>query len=189
MTPPFVLVTGNPNKLIEARRLAGLDFDSIALDLPEIQSLSYEEVLREKAHEAWRQVTRRNPSHTLPIVVEEAGLGLEALGGFPGPLVKWMLEAAGAETIANTAVALGNPRATATCLLLWTDGEREILAEGRTEGTLVTPGRGTKGFGFDPIFLPDGETQTYGELDGARKDVTSHRGKAWRVLLGKLTEL
>ncbi len=177
--PPFVLVTGNPGKLIEARRLAGLDFDSVAIDLPEIQSLSYEEIVREKAAEAWRRLK-------VPLVVEEAGLGLSALGGFPGPLVKWMLEAAGAEGIARAANALGDPRATATCLLLYTDGDREVLAQGETHGTLVTPGRGASGFGFDPVFRPDRSGLTYGELDGAEKDATSHRGKAWRELLHRL---
>ena len=64
--PPFVLVTGNPGKLAEARRLAGFDFDSVTIDLPEIQSLSYEEIVREKAAEAWRLLGA-------PLVVEEAG--------------------------------------------------------------------------------------------------------------------
>lgn len=178
--PPFVLVTGNPGKLAEARRLAGFDFESVIVDLPEIQSLSYEEIVREKAAEAWRLLGR-------PLVVEEAGLGLSALGGFPGPLVKWMLEAAGAEGIARTGLALGDPRATATCLLLYKDADREILAEGETQGILVAPGRGTNGFGFDPVFVPDGAGGiTYGELDGSEKDATSHRGKAWRELLRRL---
>ncbi|MEP7011656.1 MAG: non-canonical purine NTP pyrophosphatase [Acidobacteriota bacterium] len=177
--PSFVLVTGNPGKLAEARRLAGFDFESVSVDLPEIQSLSYEEIVREKAAEAWRLLGA-------PLVVEEAGLGLSALGGFPGPLVKWMLEAAGAEGIARTAQALGDPRATATCLLLYKDAEREILAEGITHGTLIFPGRGANGFGFDPVFVPDRAGLTYGELDGAEKDATSHRGKAWRELLRRL---
>ncbi|HXU32198.1 MAG TPA: non-canonical purine NTP pyrophosphatase [Thermoanaerobaculia bacterium] len=177
--PPFVLVTGNPGKLAEARRLAGFEFDSVTLDLPEIQSLSYEEIVREKAAEAWRLFKA-------PLVVEEAGLGLSALGGFPGPLVKWMLEAAGPDAIARTAIALGDPRATAACLLLYKDGEHEILAEGETHGTLIAPGRGRNGFGFDPVFVPDGSGLTYGELDGLEKDATSHRGKAWRELLRRL---
>jgi non-canonical purine NTP pyrophosphatase (RdgB/HAM1 family) len=177
--PSFILVTGNPGKMAEARRLAGLDFESVTVDLPEIQSLSYEEIVREKAAEAWRLLGR-------PLVVEEAGLGLLALGGFPGPLVKWMLEAAGAEGIARTGLALGDARATATCLLLYKDHDREILAEGETHGTLIAPGRGSKGFGFDPVFVPDRSGLTYGELEGPEKDATSHRGKAWRELIRRL---
>ena len=172
---PFVLVTGNPGKIAEARTALGTEIEAVEVDLPEIQSLDYREVLRAKAEEAWRRVGR-------PLIVEEAGLDLAALNGFPGPLVKWMLEAVGAEGIARTAAALGETGASARCFLLFKDGEREVVAEGRTKGTLVLPGRGTHGFGWDPVFLPDGAGKTFAELAGAEKDAVSHRGKAWRAL-------
>ena len=177
--PSFVLVTGNRGKIAEARLAVGRELEAVELDLPEIQSLDLLEVLRAKAGEAWRRLGR-------PLVVEEAGLELAALNGFPGPLVKWMLEAVGAEGLASTAAALGNPRATARCALLYKDGDREIVAEGKTEGTLVLPGRGTHGFGWDPVFLPDGETRTFAELTGTEKGAVSHRGKAWREMAGRL---
>jgi non-canonical purine NTP pyrophosphatase (RdgB/HAM1 family) len=176
--PPFTLVTGNPDKRVEAERILGRAVECAAIDLPEPQSLDFFEVVRAKAAEAFRRLGR-------PIVVEEAGLELAAFNGFPGPLVKWMLEAIGAEGIARTALALGEPRAAARCLLLWTDGAREVIGEGTTSGTLVEP-RGSGGFGWDPAFLPDGEERTYGELPGADKDRLSHRGRAWRDLLAKL---
>ena len=175
----FVLVTGNPGKIAEARTALGADLEAVEVDLPEIQSLDYREVLRAKAEEAWRRVGR-------PLIVEEAGLDLAALNGFPGPLVKWMLEAVGAEGIARTAAALGDDRATARCFLLFKDREREIVSDGRTEGSLVLPSRGTYGFGWDPVFLPDGSSQTFAELTGAEKDAVSHRGKAWREMAIKL---
>src|SRR4051812_29297309 len=99
---PFVLVTGNAGKIAEARLAMGTDLEAVEVDLPEIQSLDYLEVLRAKAAEAWRHVGR-------PLVVEEAGLDLAALNGFPGPLVKWMLQAVGAEGLSRTAVSLGTP--------------------------------------------------------------------------------
>lgn len=177
---PFVLVTGNPGKIAEARLALGDGLETVLADLPEIQSLDYLEVLRAKADEAWRQVGR-------PLVVEEAGLDLAALNGFPGPLIKWMLEAVGAEGLARTAASLGDLRATSRCFLLYKDGDRELIAEGRTEGTLVLPGRGTHGFGWDPVFLPDGTAQTFAERTGAEKGTISHRGKAWREMM-KLLE-
>jgi len=176
---PFVLVTGNPGKIAEARTALGADLETVEIDLPEIQSLDYREVLRAKAEEAWRRIGR-------PLVVEEAGLDLAALNGFPGPLVKWMLGAVGPEGIARTAAALDDVRAAARCFLLYKDGDREIVAEGRTEGVLVLPGRGSHGFGWDPVFLPDGSSLTFAELTGAEKDAVSHRGKAWREMLRKL---
>jgi len=177
--PPFVLVSGNRGKIAEARRVAGPELESVELDLPEIQSLDLLEVLTAKGEEAWRRLGR-------PLVVEEAGLSLAALNGFPGPLVKWMLEAVGATGLARTAAALGDPRATARCALLYKDADRTVVAEGITEGTLVLPPRGPHGFGWDPVFLPEGETRTFGELEGPEKDAVSHRGRAWRALLGKL---
>lgn len=176
---PFVLVTGNPGKLAEARRLAGEGLEAVRLDLPEIQSLDLLEVLRAKADEAWRRLRR-------PLVVEEAGLELGAFNGFPGPLVKWMLDAVGAEGIARAAAGLGEMRATARAALLARWEEGELVAEGAAEGTLVLPGRGTHGFGFDPVFQPDGESRTFGQLTGAEKDAVSHRGRAWRALLAEL---
>jgi XTP/dITP diphosphohydrolase len=176
---PFVLVTGNRGKIAEARLALGMEVEAVEVDLPEIQGLDLVEILQQKAEVAWKIVQR-------PLVVEEAGLDLLALNGFPGPLVKWMLEAVGAEGIAKTAHALGDPRAVARCALLYRDSERTVGAEGSTSGTLALPGRGEHGFGWDPVFLPDGETCTFAELAGKEKDAVSHRGKAWRELMPRL---
>jgi len=175
----FIFVSGNPGKIAEARLAAGADLPAAELDLPEFQSLDMGEVRRGKAAAAWAALRR-------PVVVEEAGLELAAMNGFPGPLVKWMLQAVGAEGIAKTAAALGDTRAVARCLLLYKEGDEEIVAEGITEGTLVHPGRGTHGFGWDPVFLPTGESRTFAELDGLDKLAVSHRGKAWREMIRKL---
>lgn len=176
----FTLVTGNPGKLAEARRLCPLPFDAYELDLPEVQSLSFTEVVRAKGHEAWQRLGR-------PLVVEEAGLELTALNGFPGPLVKWMLQAVGAAGIARTAAALGDDGARARCLLLYRDAGREVLAEGITAGRLVAP-RGGGGFGWDPIFLPEGGERTFGELSDDEKDTVSHRSRAWDDFLRKIQD-
>lgn len=173
-----LLVTGNPGKLAEAQRLCGVEMQAARLDLPEIQSLDIYEVLRAKALQAFHLLHQ-------PVVIDETGLELAALGGFPGCLVKWMLESVGAEGIARTAHALAEPRATARCALLFFDGSQEIAAEGTTDGTIVLPPRGAGGFGWDPIFQPDGSDKTFAELSAPDKDTLSHRGAAWR----RLTEL
>jgi XTP/dITP diphosphohydrolase len=177
--PPLILVTGNRGKLREVRRMVAGDLESIDVDLPEIQSLDLAVVLRAKADAAARHTTR-------PFVVEETGLELAALNGFPGPLVKWMLEALGADGIARLARAAGDVAVRARCRLLYRDGDGDVEAEGSTEGTLVLPGRGERGFGWDPVFLPAGETRTYGELPDGDKDRLSHRGRAWRELARRL---
>jgi XTP/dITP diphosphohydrolase len=175
----FVFVTGNLDKLVEAQRIVGQDLEAVGLELPELQSLDLGEVLRAKSEEAWRRLER-------PLVVEETGLELAALAGFPGPLVKWMLAAVGAEGIARTAHALGETEVLARCGLLYRDAAKTAFAQGVTEGRLVLPPRGERGFGWDPVFLPEGQELTYGELDGEQKDAISHRGRAWRALLAML---
>lgn len=185
--PPFLLVTGNTHKVAEAQRILDRPVDAAPLDLPEIQSLDLVEVLRAKAAEAWSRLGR-------PVVVEESALELEALGGFPGPLVKWMLRAAGADGLARTALALGDDRATAHCALLYKSGPGEgdeVVAHGRVAGRLVHPPRGEGGFGWDPVFVPTpegdaGGGRTAAELDGTEKDAVSHRGRAWRELVRTL---
>lgn len=176
---PFAFVTGNAGKRREAERLLGGTLESLELDLPEIQSADLFTVLRAKGEEAFRRLGR-------PIVVEETGFEIEALNGFPGPLVKWMLEAVGAEGLARTALALDNPRARACCALLVRDPLGSVEAFGYTEGRLVLPARGDQGFGWDPVFEPDGEDKTYGELSSEEKDRLGHRGRAWRALLDVL---
>lgn len=191
---PIAFVTGNRGKLEEVRRIWAaapggppMELEAIALDLPEIQSLDLVEVLRAKAREAHRRLGR-------PVVVDETGLDIEAFGGFPGPLVKWMLESMGPEGMAAAALAAAERKgvtaaATARCAALYLDrDEVELVAEGSEEGTLVLPGRGENGFGWDPVFLPAGGDRTYGELSGEEKDRNGHRGKAWRELARKLRE-
>ncbi len=173
--PRFTLVTGNRNKLIEAERIVGVKLECESVDLPEIQSLDIFEVLRAKGEEAFRRLRR-------PVVVEETGFELAAMGGFPGPLVKWMLDAVGPAGIARTAHALGDTRATARCALIYLDGESERVAEGETRGELVLEPRGDGGFGWDPVFVPEGRSETYAELGSELKDRLGHRGKAWRRL-------
>lgn len=176
---PFVLVTGNQNKLREAERILGYCPASENIDLPEIQSLDLREVVEAKADEAWKRLGR-------PLVVEETGLELAAMNGFPGPLVKWMLEAIGPVGIARTTHALAQPKVTARCLLLYYDGQRRLVGEGATVGELVLEPQGEDGFGWDPIFVPEGKTVTYAQLSGDEKDAIGHRGRAWRHLQEQL---
>lgn len=188
MTPRrLTLVTGNRAKLHEIRRIVAplgtWELEAVALDLPEIQSLDLHEVLEAKAAEAWRRLGR-------PLVVEETGLEIAAWNGFPGPLVKWMLAAMGPEGVARAALAAAEAGAsaavTARCAALHVDGERRVFGEGVEPGRLILPARGGHGFGWDPVFLPEGEAETYGELPDAVKDRRGHRGKAWRSLLANL---
>lgn len=179
MNAAITLVTGNRHKVQEAERILGRPVLAEKIDLPEIQALDVREILEAKAAEAWRRIGR-------PLIVEDVSLELDALGGFPGPLVKWMLEAVGAEGIARTALALGNPGVTARCVLLYKDADHQVFAEGVTPGRLVLPSRGEGGFGWDPVVEAEGLGKTFAEMTGEEKDLHGHRGRAWRALLQQL---
>jgi dephospho-CoA kinase len=174
-----LLISGNPGKLAEARRICGYPIDALKIDLPEVQSMDLTEVLRCKARDAWLRIRA-------PVIVDETGLELASMGGFPGPLIKWMLDSVGAEGVARAAAAFGDDRATARCGLMWFDGEREVAGEGAVAGRLVLPARGDSGFGWDPVFQPDGAELTYAEMDAPTKNRISHRALAWCDLLSRL---
>lgn len=185
-------MTGNASKVEEARRILGFAPETVDVDLPEIQSLDLIEVLRAKAEAASRYVEG-------PFVVEETGLELSCLNGFPGPLVKWMLAAVGSEGVAGLAQRMGDPQATARCALYFCtqSGGRQdegdgplfaddVVVEGVCPGRLQLPPRGEGGFGWDPVFWPDGHTGSSAELGDEIKDRSGHRGLAWRALVDRL---
>ncbi len=182
--PPFVLVTGNSGKLREAHRflakvISGFHLEHQSIDLPEIQSLDLVTVLEAKADEAWRRLRR-------PVVVDETGLALASMGGFPGPLVKWLLESVGAAGLGRMAHRLDDPRATAHCALMYFDGEQRWVGEAAVDGHLLAEPAGEHGFGWDPIFVPAGQQATYAQMSDETKDRIGHRGHAWRRLLEQL---
>ena len=172
----FVFVTSNLGKLREAEAVLGCTIDHRALDLVEIQSLDLVEVVRDKAARAWRELGR-------PVLVEDTGLELDGLGGFPGPLVRWLLASVGAAGICRIAQCFADPRATARCLVCASDGSTEVFGEGVVQGTIAGEPRGEGGFGWDTAFIPDdGDGRTYGEMAEDEKNLISHRRKAFLAL-------
>lgn len=172
----LVFVTSNVNKVREAEAVLGRALDHRPLDLPELQSMDLAEVVRGKAAAAWREIGR-------PVLVEDTGLELAGLGGFPGPLVRWLLTSVGPEGIGRIAHCFDDQRATARCLLCATNGTVEILGEGVVEGSIAAHPRGRLGFGWDSVFMPDDPGQrTYGEMTDEEKNGISHRRRAFEAL-------
>tara|TARA_R110002072_G_scaffold126530_2_gene263383 strand:+ start:1018 stop:1623 length:606 start_codon:yes stop_codon:yes gene_type:complete len=125
----------------------------------------------------------------LPALADDSGLAVNGLGGAPGIYsARW----GGPDKDFDLAMArvndeLGdNPDRTARFVcalaLTWPDGHCEVF-EGDVAGTLVWPPRGDKGFGYDPMFLADGDSGTYGEIDPAAKHASSHRAVAFAKLI------
>ena len=131
----------------------------------------------------------------LPALADDSGLCVEALGGDPGVYTAnwaetgdgsrdWMLAMTKVETRLQ---ALGpdtsrSAHFVCTLALVWPDGS-DAFFEGRVDGTLVWPPRGDRGFGYDPVFVPLGGKQTFGELDPDAKHAVSHRAEAFAKLV------
>ena len=125
----------------------------------------------------------------LPALADDSGLAVDALDGAPGIYsARWGGEAKDLDmAMARVNTEIGdNPdrgaRFVCALALTWPDGHSEVF-EGDVRGTLVWPPRGPKGFGYDPMFLAEGDTGTYGEIDPARKHENSHRAVAFRALI------
>jgi XTP/dITP diphosphohydrolase len=126
----------------------------------------------------------------IPVVADDSGIEVDALGGGPGPRsARYAGEGASDETnlkeliraVAGVPAAGRTARYRCVALAAWPDG-RHVEAEATCEGTLISKPRGTGGFGYDPIFVPAGWDDTMAELSAEEKDRISHRGRAFRAL-------
>jgi XTP/dITP diphosphohydrolase len=126
-------------------------------------------------------------------VADDTGLEVVALGGRPGVHTA-RYAGDGASYAENRALLLREldgvedrrARFRTVAMVVWPDG-REVAADGVCEGTIATSERGTRGFGYDPVFVPDdGDGRTFAEMDEDAKHAMSHRGRAFRALLTEL---
>jgi XTP/dITP diphosphohydrolase len=196
ITGQLVIATHNPGKLAEMRELLApygveaVSAGELGLDEPEETGDSFRTNAQIKAAAAAKATK-------LPAFADDSGLAVEALDGAPGIFsARWagptkdfaaamaqierLLQERGAKTPAQRRAHF----VSALCVA-WPDGHLEEV-EARVEGTLVWPPRGTAGFGYDPAFLPDGYTRTFGEMTSIEKHGLpplglglSHRARAF----------
>lgn len=177
----LILVSSNPNKGIEVERILGVPILRVSLSLPEIQAATVEDVTRYKL-----EVARNKGYHRL--IVEDVSLGFDELGNFPGPYVRWLLEAAGGKGLAAIAYALNNRAARAQCCVGYWDGRQVHIFLGEATGEILVQPRGERHFGWDAWFQPKGSEKTFAEMTADEKDALSHRGHAYRALAAHLRE-
>ena len=186
-TGRLVLASHNPGKLREIAELVepyGLEVVSAGeLGLPEP-----EETGKTFAENARLKAVAAAIGAQVPALADDSGLAVSALGGAPGIYsARW----AGPKKDFRAAMqrveeGLGDSEdrsaqfVCALCLA-WPDGQSEVF-EGRVDGTLVFPPRGELGFGYDPVFRPEGHDITFGEMDPDRKHAISHRARAFAQL-------
>jgi len=183
----LVAATHNPGKAKELAELLDGRFELIAagaLGLPEP-----EETEASFVGNALLKARRAADASGLIALADDSGLSVAALDGAPGIYsARWAgpnkdFRAAMERVHAEMGEA-EDPGAwfISVLCLAWPDGHFESF-EGRVDGTTVWPPRGTGGFGYDPMFKPQGEEETYGEMDQARKTATSHRARAFAALV------
>ena len=165
-------VTGNEGKVREASEyLEGIDsVEQVSYDYTEVQSDDLEEIAVRGATEAFDGLGGKDS-----VLVDDSGLFVDALGGFPGPYSAYVEDTVGVERLWRLAEGEENRRAHFRTVLAYCDGERTETFVGSVGGTLVAP-RGEGGFGYDPIFEYNGETMA--EMSTDAKNSISHRGRA-----------
>lgn len=146
---------------------------------PEIQADRLEKVVRFAATVLDDQI-RGN------YVIDDSGLFVDALGGFPGVYSAYVYKRLGCGGLLKLMDGLPARGATFETVFLLRQGGAHEVFHGETRGTLADAPRGTGGFGFDPIFVPDGASRTYAEMSLAEKNTVSHRGRAVAALLAHL---
>jgi XTP/dITP diphosphohydrolase len=189
----LVIASHNPGKIVEIAallapyRVEALGAADLGLAEPEETGSTFEANATLKAHAAAEATG-------LPALADDSGLVIPALGGAPGIYsARW----AGPTKDFSLAMArvnreLADKDRSATFVsvlaLAWPDGE-EALFRGEVHGTLTWPPRGDNGFGYDPIFIPEGHDITFGEMAPDRKYAIDHRARAFRKLVAAIFPL
>jgi len=148
----------------------------------EIQSNDLLEIAKYAALHAYTKINK-------PLMVEDAGLFVHALNGFPGPYSSYVFKTIGYEGILKLLKNSSNREACFRSAVVLIYEPFIITCLGETTGTITTTPRGNKGFGFDPIFVPSGSTKTFAEMSINEKNMFSHRAKAVECALKKLEKM
>jgi XTP/dITP diphosphohydrolase len=176
-------ITSNKGKVVEAtQKLAPLGFRVVQKDLgyPEVQVDSLEEV----AQYGVEQVRERFEK---PFMLEDAGVFIQALEGFPGVYSKYVFFTIGLPGILRLLDGVSNRSAVFRSVYAYHEpGKKPLICTGKCEGTIINECRGTNGFGYDPLFVPKDATKTFAEMTIKEKNHYSHRAKALEMLVMEL---
>lgn len=169
----ITLVSGNKSKAREIERILDIPIEIKEIELDEIQEIDLEKVAIHKVNQAFEIVKG-------PVLIDDVSVEINAWNGFPGPLIKWLLKVGGD----NSSVLLKllknerDRKAIAKLAIGFHDEKKAHIFIGEVSGSISNEIRGENGFGWDPVFVPDGFKETFAEMNPKVKDKISHRGKA-----------
>ena len=169
-------VTSNAHKFHEVEGILRgfpIELERVEVELPEIQALTIEEVATEKVRRAYDWVKG-------PVVVDDSGVIIEAWNGLPGAFTSYFVKQLGLKGIVTMLKGFKSKKATAVGCVAYHDGRDVEIFSGKVQGQIIGSLRGDSGFGYDPIFIPDGHDKTFAELSKDEKNKISHRSLAFR---------
>ena len=170
MTEP-VFITGNEHKAKQLAQWLGIALPHQKVELDEIQSLDLHEVVEHKARQAYSVIKR-------PVLVEDVAMVFTAFDRLPGPFIKWFEKGSSLETMCRMLDSYKDRSAEAHTMYGLFDGTELHCFEGKMRGTIAPSPRGSSGFGFDSIFINEGQPLTRGEMDDKTYGTTSYRQEA-----------
>ncbi|GBD05336.1 dITP/XTP pyrophosphatase [bacterium HR20] len=194
----IVLASANPAKARELESILGSLFEDTLTILTATDLLGADWRVEEPGHtleeNAYLKAVAVAERTLLPTIADDTGLEVDALGGLPGVHTA-RFAGDGASWQANNALLLerlnntSNRRARFRTVLCYRDSLRTIFAEGICTGTIAPEPRGSGGFGYDPLFIPDGYDRTFAEMKPEEKHALSHRRRALEQLAERLRTL
>ncbi|HOE52485.1 MAG TPA: RdgB/HAM1 family non-canonical purine NTP pyrophosphatase [Methanomassiliicoccales archaeon] len=176
------LVTSNRHKLEEYRHglsLLGIEVEHLDADCDEIQADTLQEVVLACIRQL-REAGHRN------FMLDDSGLFVPSLNGFPGVYSAYVMQTIGCQGMLRLLEGLDRRARFECCIGVCSDELGDFTVTGMAPGRIVHEERGSGGFGYDPIFAPEGQELTFAEMGMAEKNERSHRGKAMALLAAEL---
>jgi len=171
MIKELCFVTSNENKAKEAEAILDLPIKIVNKEIKEIQSLNLEEVVRQKATDAYKEIKK-------PLFVEDVGIYVEAWNGFPGPFTRYLLESGGPDLFLRMMEHEQNRNVVAKVAIGFTYGKQIRTFTGEVKGKISGKVKGSRGWAWDFIFIPEGYDKTFAELGPKIKNIVSARHAA-----------
>ena len=168
-----IFVTTNPGKMGEAKEIGahfGIDFIPNDYDAYEPRSADSTEIAIASAKDAYEKIEK-------PLIVEDSGFFIDTLNGFPGTYSAFVFKTIGVDGVLKVMENKTNKAATMKSAVAYTDGKEIKTFLGEVSGTVPDGQRGTSGFGYDPVFIPEGKDRTFAE-DLDYKAEVSHRAQS-----------
>jgi XTP/dITP diphosphohydrolase len=178
-------VTGNRHKYLEVKPIAekyGFELVQRTHGKLEIQSDNLLEIARYAALSIYRELGE-------PVLVEDAGLFIDALNGFPGPYSSYVYRTIGINGVLKLMNGIGDRRACFRSVAVLLYEPFILTGYGEVCGVIALKPRGGGGFGFDPIFIPRGSSKTFAEMSIDEKNKYSHRAKSVEEVFSRLNKL